>query len=90
MSHSLSVVDGIVEDLLLEGSEDSDRSNSSGELTPTLRPEGGNHHATTDASGSEFGRDDGRSRVVSSDSDTPVEAKTRELSFVIYRKVSRE
>jgi hypothetical protein len=69
-SSSLSVVDGIVENLLLEGGEDGDRDDSSSELTPTLRPEGGNHHTTTDASSGEFGSDTGRERVVSSDSDT--------------------
>jgi len=60
--------------LLLEGGEDGDRDDSSSELTPTLRPEGSDHHTTTNASSGEFGSDTRRERVISSDTDTHDEA----------------
>jgi len=53
----VSVVDRVVDDLLLEGSEAGHRSKSSSELSPTLRPESSDHHSTTDTSSGEFGSD---------------------------------
>lgn len=43
-----SVVDRVVQDLLLEGSERRDGDERSGELAPALRPEGRRHHCERD------------------------------------------
>lgn len=77
----VSVVDGIVENLLLESGENTDGDEGGSELSPTLRPEGSDHHATTDTSSSEFGSDDSRERVISSNSDTPERGRESRISL---------
>jgi hypothetical protein len=61
-----SIVAGLV-DLVLEAGDEAKHDKSSAKLTESLHGEHGTHHGTSPLGGGELGGDDGRQRVVTTD-----------------------
>lgn len=82
---------GVGNDGVLEGSKEDDGNNTGSKITESLHGKDSGHHGTAAVGGGELGGDDGRERVVTTntdtDNDTPDDKGSRERESVT---VSRE